>query len=256
LGWRAARRGWGAHVDNSQAAPWLEVAVVDMVPTIEGNGGGRGDLVVMAPGSRVGGRCGVDPELREGSAVPVCGWRWPAMVGQPWEMKHMSRAKKTLTMAGVELTQSPAQGGGGALLRRLYWRLGTGFLMMAVVHGRESRARWEHKDVAEGLPSRGSFAVVKWSTPLQLDKGDLPVHVNGGESVGAGPETAGGGPGAASASGACTMVQLRDDGGPQCCNGPSPVLLLGPDCSNGLGPAKTKWILKISKLDMVVGKFK
>jgi hypothetical protein len=44
---------WGAHGDGSRAAPWPEAAVVDVVPMAEGNGGGRGGLMVVAPGSRV-----------------------------------------------------------------------------------------------------------------------------------------------------------------------------------------------------------
>jgi hypothetical protein len=142
--------------------------------------------MVVAPGSRVREWCGVGVELGEGSTAPVRGRRWPATVGRPWETKQMSWAEKSLAMTDVESRWSPAQGGGGDMLRRLWWCLGAGSLMTATAQGRESRVRWECGEVAEGLPSRGSFIVVKWSTPQRLDKGDLSVHVGDGEFMDAG----------------------------------------------------------------------
>jgi hypothetical protein len=53
-GWRGAWDQREAHGGGIVVVPWPNMAAIDVVPTVEGNGSGRDGLVAVAAGSRVG----------------------------------------------------------------------------------------------------------------------------------------------------------------------------------------------------------
>jgi hypothetical protein len=59
-----------AHGGGVTTVPWLDAAVVDVVPMAEGNGSGRGGPVAVAVDTRVGMLWAVGAELVEVAAMP------------------------------------------------------------------------------------------------------------------------------------------------------------------------------------------